>query len=139
MKHEIHTKEWLADTRRRAKLTQAELSSLTGIHHNSLTFYETGNRNATPGSWSKIDKALYPLAPAAFVDENALIEDIRAYQQLAQREGTGDLCRLYYATGLDGVAFINVGPDRDEGLSAPFVVLSWTDAMKLLEAQKSVF
>lgn len=139
MKHKIHTREWLIDTRKRAGLTTAELAALTGIHINSLSFYETGKRNATPSSWSKIDQALYPRVPAAFVNEDALIEDARAYERLAYREGMEKTCRLYYATGRDGVAFIEVGPDRDGNQSAPYVILSWDDAVKLLEAQKSVF
>ena len=134
MKHPIHSAEWLTDTRKRANLTMKQLAELTGLHSQSIYNIESSKYGSSQEVWNTIDRILYDRVPAAYVDEDALIATARAYENLAHREG--NMCRLYYKAGIEGVAFIGVRSMRDEDIEAPYVTLSWADAVKLLEAQK---
>ncbi len=137
MKHKMRTKEWLADTRERSGLTLPQLADLSGAHSQTVHSIESGVSLGSTDVWSKLEKALYEYVPAAFVDEAALIDVARKYESLALQEG--DRCRLYYATGYEGVAFTALRPDREGESTAPHVVLSWVHAIELLEAQKQAF
>lgn len=137
MKHKPHTKEWLADTRNRAGLTMAQLADLAGVHVITVMNIETGRRSGSPRTWRKLDRALYGYVPAAFVDEDVLIDMARAYEASAHREG--DQCWLSYAAGCEGIAFTDVRPLRGDEPAVSHVALSWGDAIKLLELQKAAF
>lgn len=137
MKHKMRTKEWLADTRKRCGLTLPQLAELSGVHSQTIYSIESGVSLGAASTWSKLDKVLYEYAPAAYVDEERLIEAIRALEDKGSH--AGDLCRLYYAVGLHGVTFTNVRSVRDEDFSAPSAVLSLAHAIELLEAQKQAF
>ena len=139
MKPKPHTKEWLKLARKHGSpmnLTMAKLAELTGLHVNAIQYLETGQRRGTPAAWEQVDKALYPIVPAMFVDEEALLADARAYAHI---EGGDAPCCLTYAAGSGNIAFVNVCPQRDAVSDSSCITLSWADAIELLEAQKSSF
>ncbi len=137
MKYQIHTGEWLAHVRKRARLGRDQLSRLTGVHLMTISNIEKDAHVTKGHTWGKLDPVLRERVPAAYVDMDALLRTVRSYEGVAHREG--DTCRLYYAEGHDGIAFTDVRSMRDEALSAPYITVSWADAALLLETQKAIF
>ena len=136
MKPKMRTKEWLVSARRLADLSQSELLDLVGLTSGmSISFFESGRRNPRPATWGKIEKALYPYAPIMFVDEDDLIADVDAG---ARWEKDDALCRLYYVPGRSGMVFVGVGSSQDKESSEACITVSFSEARRLLEAQKGV-
>lgn len=134
MNYKPHTPEWLAAARKQAGLSMAKLAELAGVHVNTVQYAERRNYITTPSVWAKLDKALYPIVPVYFVNEDQLIADAQAYAHL---QGEDAPCRLCYVLGRDGIVFTNVLP-CEEDVSGQHVVVSWEAALNLLTAQKAL-
>lgn len=51
-------RSWLIDARKRANLTQEELAERIGISRTAYVRYESGDRNPTPTTASKLENIL---------------------------------------------------------------------------------
>ena len=135
MQYEPHTPAWLVAARKQAGLTMPELADLAGVHFNTVQYAEKESHVTRQSVWTKLDAALFPIVPAFFVNEDALIADVRAYMHL---KGEGALCRLYFVTGKIGIVFNDVQSLEEEELPGQHVVVTWNAALTLLEAQKGL-
>lgn len=135
MNPELRTKEWLAQARRLAGISQAELAGLIGSKGVvTVSQYETGACNPSERAWRRIEDALRPLAPMAFVDTDALIAKAQAIIQWESEESP---CVLTYAGGRGGLIITGIDPPKGEapeGLSMP---VRLADALSLLREQKA--
>lgn len=133
MKPKMRTKEWLIAARRCAGLTQVELAVRAGLKSTIIvSLYETGAQVPSLRTWVALEEALLPFAPLMFVDEDALIADVRA---IIRWERESALCRLVYVTTMHGFVFTDVRPAQGDSPKDPYITLPLIDALKLLEEQ----
>ena len=136
MKPTMHSKEWLCWARKQARLTKQELADLSGLALNTVSSLGTGDRGGSPETWAKLDRALYPLAPVAFVDEGALLEHARKCKKQSKSRAK---CRLFYAAGVDGVVFTDLAPEGEDNRPGDSIVITWAEAEALLRVQMAAF
>lgn len=137
MKPKMRTGEWLAEARRQAGLSQPELAELAGLKSTMLiSNFETGVRVPPSQTWERLEEALRPLAPLMFVFEEDLLNDARAGMRWEQE---GASCRLTYVLGKYGFVFTRVASVREDLPEDSFIVVSFADAVKLLEEQMAGF
>ena len=135
MKPKMRTQEWLVTARRCAGLTQIELAASAGLKSTIIvSLYETGAQVPSPRTWAALEDALRPCAPLMFVDEDALIADIRAIIRWEREDAP---CRLVYTTTIHGFVFTDVRSAQGDPPKDPHVTLPLIEALRLLEKQSS--